>query len=246
MSKFLGLFRGPKVKDVGNQTVLTDYGQIFKSLSIMLENSNTLQNLYQSLRKNMLYSKEKLQYSEDLVEMIAEKFEGADEMLERIALILRSEEDVLRQKKDMLRKIREDIADSKFRLLSMRKPELEKYMTLARDRAAPCIAGFVREERAELEHRHLSAKVAVNEYMDRNLDDMEACTDLKVYRERLQEEHNNYMLVILNEFGELKKKRTFLMRNPVFNELEGKKDLVQLFRVPGGSLKRPGRKTMHW
>lgn len=33
---------------------------------------------------------------------------------------------------------------------------------------------------AELEHRHLSAKVAVNEYMDRNLDDMEACTDLKV------------------------------------------------------------------
>lgn len=111
MSKFLGLFRGPKVKDVGNQTVLTDYGQIFKSLSIMLENSNTLQNLYQSLRKNMLYSKEKLQYSEDLVEMIAEKFEGADEMLERIALILRSEEDVLRQKKDMLRKIREDIGN---------------------------------------------------------------------------------------------------------------------------------------
>lgn len=38
-----------------------------------------------------------------------------------------------------------------------------------------------------------------------------------MYRERLQEEHNNYMLVILNEFGELKKKRTFLMRNPVFN-----------------------------
>lgn len=33
---------------------------------------------------------------------------------------------------------------------------------------------------AELEHRHLSAKVAVNEYMDRNLDAMEACTDLKV------------------------------------------------------------------
>lgn len=33
---------------------------------------------------------------------------------------------------------------------------------------------------AVLEHRHLSAKAAVNEYMDRNLDDMEACTDLKV------------------------------------------------------------------
>lgn len=39
-------------------------------------------------------------------------------------------------------------ADSKFRLLTMRKPaELEKYKKLAEKQTVPSIAGFVREER---------------------------------------------------------------------------------------------------
>lgn len=37
--------------------------------------------------------------------------------------------------------------DSKFRLLTMRKPELEKYKKLAEKQTVPSIAGFVREER---------------------------------------------------------------------------------------------------
>lgn len=111
MSKFLGRFRGANVRDIGNQAVLIDYGQIFKCFSVMMKNNIVLQNLYQSLRKNMMYHKEKLQYSEDLIEMIAEKFEGVDEMLERIGHILRKEEEVLRQKKEMLRKLREEIGN---------------------------------------------------------------------------------------------------------------------------------------
>lgn len=38
-------------------------------------------------------------------------------------------------------------ADTKFRLLTMRKPELEKYKKLAEKQTVPSIAGFVREER---------------------------------------------------------------------------------------------------
>ncbi|XP_061181329.1 uncharacterized protein LOC133189602 [Saccostrea echinata] len=232
MSKFFRLFRGVTVKDVGNQAILADYGQMLNCLLEMSKSNNALQNLYQSLRKNIMYSKEKLQYSEDLMEMIADKFEGMDELLGRVSEILRVEEDVMRQKKELLRKMREDVADSKFRLLSMKKPELEKYMKLAEDQAVPSISGFVREEREQLEQRLVSAKIAVNDYIERNFDDQEAYTDIQLYREFLQQEHNNHMLVILNEFGSLKKKRTFLLRNPVFNDNEGKKDLLHLFRVP--------------
>lgn len=40
-------------------------------------------------------------------------------------------------------------ADSKLRLLSMRKPEMQKYVKLARDKTVPSIVGFVRKERGE-------------------------------------------------------------------------------------------------
>lgn len=231
MSKFLSLFGGAKVKTVGTQAILTDYGQMLNCLLELTKCNNALQNLYQSIRKNIMYSKEKLQYSEDLIDMIAEQFGGVDELLGRVSESLRVEEDALRRKKELLRKMKEDVADSKFRLLSMKKPELEKYTKLAEDRGAPSISGFVREDREQLEQRLATAKIAVNDYIERNFDDQEAYNDSKLYREYLEQKHNNHMLVILNEFGSLKKKRTFLLRNPMFNDNEGKKDLLNLFRV---------------
>lgn len=52
---------------------------------------------------------------------------------------------------------------------------------------------------------------------------------LQLYREQLREDHNDNMLTILNEFGDLKKKRSFLLRNPVFNGISILKSLMKPF-----------------
>lgn len=55
------------------------------------------------------------------------------------------------------------------------------------------------------------------------------CFNLQLYREQLREDHNDNMLTILNEFGDLKKKRSFLLRNPVFNGISILKSLKNPF-----------------
>ncbi|XP_048779576.2 unconventional myosin-XVIIIa-like [Ostrea edulis] len=231
MAKLLRIFRGVDFKDVGNQATQVDYAQIFSCLQDMAKNNNDLQSVYQSLKKNIMYTKEKLQYSEDLIEMIEEKVESVDELLERFHRTFCAEEEALQQKKEKLKKMREDVADSKLRLLSMRKPEMQKYVKLARDKTVPSIVGFVRKEREELEHRLISANADVNDYIERNMDDQQACSGIQRYRETLQKDHTDYMLQILNEYGHLKGKRTLLLRTPLFNGNDGKSDLLELFQV---------------
>ncbi|XP_056020322.1 uncharacterized protein LOC125669242 isoform X1 [Ostrea edulis] len=216
------------------EAVLSDYDKISHSAREMRKNNNDIHCVYQSIQEDMITDiGEQLQHSEELMNEVAKSLTDMEKMAERACEILRAEKEKFQQKQETLAKLKEDVEDSKYRLSCLRGSALEQHAESTESGSAASLGSFVREEREELEHRLSSAKMAVHNYTERNLEDEVVIESVQLFREKLQQDHDLHVRHLQNECVNLEKKNTLLkFREKHFQTNEGKTELLTFFRVP--------------
>ncbi|XP_056020327.1 uncharacterized protein LOC125669242 isoform X6 [Ostrea edulis] len=146
---------------------------------------------------------------EDMITDIGEQLQHSEELMNEVAKSLTDMEKMAERACEILRAEKE-----KFQ---------QKQETLAK----------LKEDVEELEHRLSSAKMAVHNYTERNLEDEVVIESVQLFREKLQQDHDLHVRHLQNECVNLEKKNTLLkFREKHFQTNEGKTELLTFFRVP--------------